>query len=278
MLHSSAMMRTLIDKIVVSPVLEVDRFRDMPDPGPRSSMFKTMVAALTVSVCLTLLDFVILDGRCQGSVQKWTTEAIAAMESGPLRSHLLSIAPMTRHVVWALGCLVFYFIIPAGIVKLVFREKLSDYGLSPRGFFGHLPVYLILFAPVFLAVVVVSYSESFQATYPFYHFPKNIVELLIWEFFYGIQFFALEFFFRGFMLHSMKYRMGAMSVAVMVIPYCMIHFSKPLPEALAAIIAGSVLGVLALKTRNIWGGVFIHVAVAITMDWASLIQRDALPF
>ena len=92
------------------------------------------------------------------------------------------------------------------------------------------------------------------------------------------MFFALEFFFRGFMVHGLKYRMGIGAVVAMVIPYCMIHFSKPLPEALAAIVAGTVLGVLALRTRTIWGGVAIHCAVAVSMDWASLIQRGAIPW
>ena len=78
--------------------------------------------------------------------------------------------------------------------------------------------------------------------------------------------FALEFFFRGFMIHTLKYVVGAAAVPIMVIPYCMIHFPKPLPECLGAIPAGLVLGMLSLKTGRIWGGVLIHVAVAVTMD------------
>jgi membrane protease YdiL (CAAX protease family) len=53
---------------------------------------------------------------------------------------------------------------------------------------------------------------------------------------------------------------------VMVVPYCMIHYGKPMPETLGAIVAGIVLGTLAMRTRSIWGGVLIHIAVAITMD------------
>ena len=75
------------------------------------------------------------------------------------------------------------------------------------------------------------------------------------------------------MLGELKYRYGWKSILFMVVPYCMIHFPKPALEALAAIIAGTVLGILALRTRNIWGGVLIHVAVAVWMDMASLIQR-----
>ena len=57
----------------------------------------------------------------------------------------------------------------------------------------------------------------------------------------------------------------------MVIPYCMIHFHKPLPEVFGAIVAGIVLGWLALETRSLWGGVLLHVAVALSMDVAALV-------
>ena len=46
----------------------------------------------------------------------------------------------------------------------------------------------------------------------------------------------------------------------------MIHFGKPMPETFAAIIAGFALGFLALRSRSFLWGVFLHFAVAITMD------------
>ena len=56
----------------------------------------------------------------------------------------------------------------------------------------------------------------------------------------------------------------------MIVPYCMIHYGKPLPETLGAIGAGLMLGTLAMRTRSIWGGVLIHVGVATTMDVLAL--------
>ena len=58
----------------------------------------------------------------------------------------------------------------------------------------------------------------------------------------------------------------------MIVPHCMIHYPKPLPETLGAILAGIALGTLAMRTRSIWGGVFIHVGVALTMDWLAVAQ------
>jgi membrane protease YdiL (CAAX protease family) len=63
---------------------------------------------------------------------------------------------------------------------------------------------------------------------------------------------------------------------VMIVPYCMIHYGKPMPETLGAIGAGLILGTLAMRTRSIWGGVLIHVGVATTMDVLAL--RGCPPF
>lgn len=46
----------------------------------------------------------------------------------------------------------------------------------------------------------------------------------------------------------------------------MIHFYKPLPECLGAIAVGITLGALALAYRSFWGGVVVHVLVALTTD------------
>jgi hypothetical protein len=49
-----------------------------------------------------------------------------------------------------------------------------------------------------------------------------------------------------------------------------------MPEALAAIVGGIVLGTLSLKTRSIWLGAALHIAIAGTMDVASLWHRGLL--
>jgi membrane protease YdiL (CAAX protease family) len=97
--------------------------------------------------------------------------------------------------------------------------------------------------------------------------------LLIWEAFYFLQFVGLEFFFRGFMVHALKKHFGFYSVFVMMVPYCMIHFGKPLPEAFGAILAGIILGILSLKSNSIWLGVLLHFSVAFAMDCFSLMYR-----
>ena len=46
----------------------------------------------------------------------------------------------------------------------------------------------------------------------------------------------------------------------------MIHWHKPPLEAFAAVVAGVVLGALALRFRSWLGGALLHALVALTMD------------
>ena len=196
--------------------------------------------------------------------------------------NLMTLNPnsaLYRLIYWASNVIFFYLIPPFILIKFVFKEKFSDYGLSLKGAFKDYRIYVIMLCVMIPLVLYFSGTESFQLRYPFYDIQKGepfYPHLFIWEIVYFIQFFALEFFFRGFLLHGTKQQFGYYSVFVMTIPYCMIHFGKPFPETLAAIVAGIVLGTLSLKSRSIWLGVAIHFSVAITMDICSLWQKGLL--
>jgi len=188
-------------------------------------------------------------------------------------------ASLYRLLYWSLVVTVFYLIPPFLLIKYVFKQKLSDYGLQLKGAFKEYKIYLLMLFIMIPLVLYFSRTQSFQSRYPFYSIGENepfYPNLFIWELFYLLQFFALEFFFRGFMLHGTKQTFGFYSIFVMTIPYCMIHFGKPFPETIAAIVAGIVLGILSLKSKSIWLGVLIHYSVAITMDICSLYHKGIL--
>jgi membrane protease YdiL (CAAX protease family) len=170
-----------------------------------------------------------------------------------------------------------YGLIPLATL-LVMRQNPLDYGLRLGGFLRHAWIYGALFGAVLPFVVGASFTRAFQNHYPFYKAAaRTWWDFLAWEGLYAFQFLTLEFFFRGFLLFMLRRAMGAYAIFVMVVPYCMIHYHKPLPEVLGAIFAGIVLGTLALRTRSIWFGVAIHVTVAWTMDILSLLHWGAFP-
>jgi uncharacterized protein len=168
---------------------------------------------------------------------------------------------------WSGWRVVGYLALPALVVVCMPGERLRDYHWSLRGFGKHLLLYAVLFLLLFPALWIVSKTDDFQRIYPFYKLAnRSMRDFVAWEILYALQFLSLEFFFRGFMLHGTKRALGVHAIWVMVIPYCMIHYGKTMTETLAAIGAGVILGTIAMRTKSIWGGVAIHVAVALTMD------------
>lgn len=175
---------------------------------------------------------------------------------------------------WWSGWRVFgYVILPVIAICLMPGERVRDYFISFKNLIKHLWIYLGLFALVLPAVLISAQSDSFLRTYPFYKLAnRSAFDFWAWQALYAVQFLSLEFFFRGFILKATAPRLGSGATFVMVVPYCMIHFGKPMAETIGAIIAGTVLGTLALRTRSIWGGVLIHVGVAVTMDLLAVSQ------
>jgi membrane protease YdiL (CAAX protease family) len=172
---------------------------------------------------------------------------------------------------WSGLCFIGYVVLPTIAIYFMPGERLGDYYVSLRQLRRHLPIYLGLYLLVLPIVALASQAETFYLTYPFYkHANRSAFDFFAWEALYALQFFSLEFFFRGFILKALRERCGSAAIFVMIVPYCMIHYGKPIAETFGAIVAGIVLGTLAMRTRSIWGGVFVHIGVAVTMDSLAL--------
>ncbi|WP_310379746.1 CPBP family intramembrane glutamic endopeptidase [Flavobacterium sp.] len=176
---------------------------------------------------------------------------------------------------WISTIVIIYLVIPIGIIRLGFKEKVREYGFCFANVKNDYPLYLTMLIIMIPIVFIASSTKGFQAIYPIFKPEKNHLFPLffLWQMAYLVQFIAVEFFFRGFMIHGIKNRFGAYAVFVSTIPYCMIHFGKTFEETIAAIIAGIILGTLSLKSRSIFLGVIIHYSVAITMDLFSLWRK-----
>lgn len=178
---------------------------------------------------------------------------------------------------WGMTSMVLRVGVPLLIIVWLLKKSPRDFGFRFRGIGAHLPVYGLMYLVMLPVLIWVSSFESFLSYYPFYsRASEGGLAFWLYELGYGLQFVGVEAFFRGFMTFGLLPRLGALSVVVMTVPYTMIHFSKPMPEAVAAIVAGLVLGVLAVKSKSFVPGIFLHVAVAITMDLLVLARVGAL--
>lgn len=59
---------------------------------------------------------------------------------------------------------------------------------------------------------------------------------------------------------------GKNVVLPMVATYVVLHFGKPMGESISSAFGGYILGIIALYSRNIWGGVFVHGGMAFFME------------
>jgi len=173
---------------------------------------------------------------------------------------------LSSYVYWAAASLFLRFVIPLAVIVVVFRESPTHWGFG-LGSLRHAWLYLSLFAAMVPILTLASLDPAFQDKYPFYKAASDGGQVFwLYEVCYGLQFLALESFFRGFLLFGLYQRFGHYAVFIMVVPYCMVHFGKPMPETLGAIAAGIILGTLALKSGSIYLGALLHWGVGLTMD------------
>lgn len=174
---------------------------------------------------------------------------------------------------WASTQIVFYLVVPMAIV-VALRLRPADIGWRVRGTAGDWKKYATLFVVAAPFVIVASGTAPFQESYPLYEITRGQTgvwgDLAIWWPFYVAQFVAIETFFRGYLVIGLAPILGRLSILVATVPYLMIHFVKPPMEAAASIVGGLVMGTLAYRTRSVWWGVALHVAVAALMDVMSL--------
>jgi membrane protease YdiL (CAAX protease family) len=240
----------------------------------RATDRKMVWVFLVAAVALTFNNFL-----SDGSNPAWAERMLRGVGLDGVAGRLHDAMLVSSHrdfnqlAFWAV-IMVTTYIVPAVLcIKFVFHERVRDYGVRVKGILPHGRIYLALLAIAIPTILAASFTASFQEKYPFFH-PADGTSLwpymYMWWGLYFLQFCALEFFFRGFMVHGLAPRLGWAAIFAMIVPYNMLHYGKPMAEAFAAIVGGFVLGSLSLKTKSIWWGASLHISIALTMDLCAL--------
>lgn len=229
------------------------------------------LVCLVAAVALLLHEMVFLSYHFEGFAERWlgTTATELANEHPDAWS-------LARFGWWSGGTFLVWIVMPAVFARRWLRRGLGDYGVCRMEPGGLRPYLLLAAIAVPLLGLATAVLPGFESTYPLYQ-PESqswrLRNILIFELLYAAQFVSVEFFFRGFLVIGLSRAIGHRAVLVSLIPYAMIHVYKPMPEAFAAILAGLILGFLALRSRSIWGGVLVHVCVAWTADLVAVLRR-----
>ncbi|MCX7833105.1 MAG: CPBP family intramembrane metalloprotease [Ignavibacteria bacterium] len=177
-------------------------------------------------------------------------------------------------VYWLLADGIIMFIIPALIIILLFREKLSNFGFRLGDIkFGFitLGLFLLVMIPI---IWIVSASESFAIAYPQggQKLKENPSLLIFYEFCILVYMFGWEFLWRGFTLFGLFDKFGYYAILIQMIPFFILHRGKPELELFASIFAGIVLGIQALRSRSFIYSWILHWLVMVSIDLISVLR------
>jgi membrane protease YdiL (CAAX protease family) len=166
------------------------------------------------------------------------------------------------------SCLLWMLIVPAVLLRFVLRRRLPDVGMRVGDAKAGLLLLAVLLPLAVLLLVPTSRQPDFRAEYPLFRGAGAALSLfVIYELLYAVYYIAWEFFFRGFMLFGLKDFVGAANaILIQTVPSTLLHIGKPDGEIFAAVVAGVVFGIIALRTRSIVYVFLLHWLVGVTLD------------
>ncbi len=175
------------------------------------------------------------------------------------------------------------------VIPIIFFNTMVERG-SNKNLYGLLmkrfdvTPYLVMLLIAAAILYIGSYWSDIHEYYPRYLHSygvelasqkemNSLVPAVIFEAAYASNFISVELFFRGFLILAFTRFLGPYAVIPMVTSYCFLHFGKPIGETISSIFGGYLLGIIALNTRNIWGGILLHIGVAMLMEYFGYLQN-----
>ena len=159
-------------------------------------------------------------------------------------------------------------LLPTLMIKFVFHEPLSLYGVRLGDWQWGLKAFLIL-APVMMALTFPSSRMgSFTAEYPLYKgagvSPSNF---MFYSLLYIAYYIGWEFFFRGYMQFGLGKRLGDWNaIFVQTLASSLLHIGKPDAEIYSSILGGIVWGMVVFRTRSLLPALLLHWLLGICLD------------
>lgn len=168
------------------------------------------------------------------------------------------------------------FLLPVAILRFGFRNSFREMGLGSGDVSFAWKIAGIYIPLVIIGTWFLSDSASFQSRYP--HFAPAGTDwsiFLVYEAFFLFYWIGWEYLWRGFVLFGTARTFGIMAIFIQALPFAIMHFNKPMPEALLSIVGGVALGALVWRSKSFWIAVPIHAAQMMILDfWCSLRIRS----
>jgi uncharacterized protein len=167
------------------------------------------------------------------------------------------------------GAFVLLGLIPALVVKVVFRERLADYGVQlgiRKRTFRSMAIWIPFMV---LGGYLSSCDPVIRAHYPINPAAADSpATFAIHAATYLLMYLGWEFHFRGFLQFGLRGTMGdASAVLVQVLASTLLHIGKPAVETYCAILGGILWGFFAFRTKSLLSGLSQHYLLGLSLDW-----------
>jgi len=159
--------------------------------------------------------------------------------------------------------------VPALIIKFVFREPLSVYGVQLGDIRFGMKSFLLL-APVTIALAYLSSrTEPFLLEYPLCKGASSSLWMFVaYSLSYLIFYLGWEFFFRGYMQFGLEGVFGGWNaILVQTLASCLLHIGKPPAEIYSSILGGVVWGMMAWRGHSLLFIILLHWLLGVSLDF-----------
>lgn len=167
-----------------------------------------------------------------------------------------------------------YLTLPVAVIWY-FNDRKNQplYGFSTK--YHQTSLYWYLLLCMIPLLVFAGTQQEFIDYYPRFNVLKDMNppawKLLMYELCYGLDFFSIELFFRGFLILGLFKYIGIHSILPMAVFYMSIHFGKPMGETISSFFGGIILGVISYHSKSIYGGIMVHAGIAWLMELSGYI-------
>lgn len=160
-------------------------------------------------------------------------------------------------------------LIPLFIIKFVFKEQYSSYGLQLGDWRFGLKAFLVL-APIFiLSTFPSSRMPQFLAEYPLFKGAgSSAVTFITHASSYLVFYIGWEIYFRGFMQFGLRDKFGDWnSILIQTLASCLLHIGKPDGEIYSSILGAIIWGIIAFRARSILFIILLHWLLGVSLDF-----------
>jgi membrane protease YdiL (CAAX protease family) len=174
-----------------------------------------------------------------------------------------------------LSALVLFGILPLILIRFVFKEPLSAYGLQMGDWRFGLKAFLVL-APVFALASFFSRNDpEFVAEYPLFKGAgASQTAFLAHAFSYLLFYIGWETYFRGFIQFGLRHSMGDwQAILVQTALSCILHIGKPAGEIYSSVLGALVWGIIVFRARSIFFVILMHWILGVVLDYSICFLR-----